>query len=185
MKKDIGAVLGLYPTPTTIIGTTVNGKVNWSNIAHIGIVGLDCIMLSIHKSHHTCIGIRENKVLSVNLVTQEMLVKADYVGTVSGKSKDKSEVFEYQMGELKVPLIIDSPLVMECELMDIYDSPEEDNYILKVVHTHVEETMLTEDGKIDYEKIKPILFEMPTQSYFSLGSRVAKCWDVGKVMIEK
>lgn len=28
MKKNIGSVVGLYPTPSTIIGTVVEGKVN-------------------------------------------------------------------------------------------------------------------------------------------------------------
>ena len=29
MKKDIGNVLALYPTPVVVVGTEVNGKVNW------------------------------------------------------------------------------------------------------------------------------------------------------------
>lgn len=31
-----------------------------------------------------------------------MLVEADYVGIVSGKTVDKSQVFEYHMGEQKM-----------------------------------------------------------------------------------
>ena len=29
MKKNIGNVLALYPTPAVVVGTEVNGKVNW------------------------------------------------------------------------------------------------------------------------------------------------------------
>jgi flavin reductase (DIM6/NTAB) family NADH-FMN oxidoreductase RutF len=180
MKRNIGSTVGLYPTPSTVVGTLVNGKVNWSNIAHIGIIGLDCILLSIHKQKYTNIGIKENMAASINLINEDMVVKADYVGMVSGKSTDKSEVFEYEMGVLNVPIIKDSPLAMECELVDIYDTGNYENFILKVVHTHVEEYALTDDGKINYEKVNPLLFEMPTQSYFSMGSRIAKCWNVGK-----
>lgn len=179
MKRNIGEVFGLYPTPTTVIGTVVNGKVNWSCISHLGVVGMDCIMLSIHKNKHTNAGIKENKAATVNLINQDMVVKADYVGMVSGKNTDKSEVFEYEMGILNVPIPKDAPLTMECELVDIYEFEEYENFVLRVVHTHVEEYGLTEDGKIDYEKVKPLLFEMPTQSYLSLGTRVAGCWNVG------
>ena len=41
MKKNIGSVVGLYPTPSTMIGTVVEGNVNWCNVAHIGIIGLE------------------------------------------------------------------------------------------------------------------------------------------------
>ena len=38
-KKNLGKVFALYPTPDTVIGTVVDGKVNWLNIAHLGVVG--------------------------------------------------------------------------------------------------------------------------------------------------
>lgn len=181
MKKNIGSVVGLYPTPSTIVGTVIGGKVNWINIAHIGIIGLDSIMISSRKSHYTNQGIKENKALSINLVSEDMLVEADYVGLVSGKLIDKSQVFKYHMGELtNVPIIDKSPLSMECEVIDIYDTENYDNFILKVIHTHVEEDRLDESGNINYEKIRPLLFEMPTRSYLRTGDVVAKCWNVGK-----
>ena len=181
MKKNIGSVIGLYPTPTTIVGTVIGDKVTWINIAHIGIIGLDSIMLSMRKSHYSNEGIKKNKTVSVNLVSEDMLIEADYVGIVSGKSVDKSQVFKYHMGELKnAPIIDKSPLAMECEVVDIYDTKDYDNFILKVIHTHVEEDMLDESGNINYEKVRPILFEMPTRSYLKTGDVVAKCWNIGK-----
>ena len=49
MKKNIGNVLALYPTPAVVVGTEVNGKVNWLLVAHVGIIGHDQIMLSLFK----------------------------------------------------------------------------------------------------------------------------------------
>jgi len=180
VKKDIGSVIALYPTPATVVGTVVRGKVNWLAIAHIGIIGLDSIMISSNKIRYTNQGIREHKKLSINIVSEDMLKEADYVGIVSGKNVDKSQVFEYHMGELNVPIIEKSPLTMECEVVDIYDSKNYDNFILKVIHTHVEESFLDASGKIDYSKLKPILFEMPTQKYLKTGDVIAQCWNIGK-----
>lgn len=181
MKKNIGAVLGLYPTPVTVVGTEIDGKVNWLNICHIGIVGIDKIMLSMGKTHYSNRGIRKNRTVSVNLANSDMLVKADYVGLVSGNSTDKSDVFEYYYGTLKgAPLIKDSPLSMECEVVDNYETETHDNFILKIVNTYVNEDVLDEDGKIDYERVKPVLFEMPQRSYLTTGKVIAKCWDEGK-----
>lgn len=53
MKKNIGNVLALYPTPAVVVGTEVNGKVNWLLVAHVGIIGHDQIMLSLFKKHYT------------------------------------------------------------------------------------------------------------------------------------
>lgn len=181
MKKNIGPVVGLYPTPVTIVGTVIEGKINWVNIAHVGLIGLDRVMVSINKSHYSNEGISENKTVSVNLVTEEMMVRADYVGLVSGRNTDKSEVFEYFNGELEhAPMIKDSPVSMECEVVFNYETEQHNHYILKVINTYANDSVLDEAGKLDYEKVKPILFEMPTRSYYSLGKKLAKCWHVGK-----
>ena len=50
MKKNIGNVLALYPTPAVVVGTEVNGKVNWLLVAHVGIIGHDLIMLSMLRN---------------------------------------------------------------------------------------------------------------------------------------
>lgn len=181
MKKNLGAVVGLYPTPVTVVGTEIEGKVNWINICHIGVVGLDKIMLSMNKGHYSNQGIKANKTASVNLVNQDMLVAADYVGLASGHKVDKSEVFEYFSGELEgAPMIKNSPVCMECELVDNYETETHDNFIFKVVNTYADENVLSDSGKISYEKVNPVLFEMPQTSYLSLGNVVAKCWNEGR-----
>lgn len=179
-KKNIGSTLALYPTPVTIVGTKVDEKVNWINIAHIGIVGMDKLLLSMAKSHYSNKGIKENRNASVNLINKDMIVRADYVGLVSGHKKDKSKVFEYYYEKFDTaPLIKDSPVSMECELIDNYETDSEDNFIFQVVNTYVNEDVLDSSGKLNYEKIKPILFEMPNKSYIEAGNIVGKCWHDG------
>ena len=38
MKKNIGATLALYPCPVVVVGAMVDGKPNWTLVAHAGIV---------------------------------------------------------------------------------------------------------------------------------------------------
>jgi flavin reductase (DIM6/NTAB) family NADH-FMN oxidoreductase RutF len=179
--KKLGPVLGLYPTPVTIVGTVVDGKVNWANLAHVGIVGIDRILLSVNKNHHSNRGIQTNKTVSVNLVNESMLVEADYVGMVSGRNTDKSNVFEYFTGELHgAPLIKNASVAMECEVLDIIDGGTHDLFIVKPVNTYADENVLTTDGRIDFVKASPVLFDMPLRQYLSTGKVLAKCWDIGK-----
>lgn len=179
--KNIGAVNGLYPMPVTVVGTEIEGKVNWINIAHVGIIGVDNILLSMGKAHYSNQGIKENQTVSINLVNEEMMVRADFVGSMSGKNTDKSEVFEFFGGELDgAPLIKEAPIAMECEVVGIFETETHDNFIVKPVNTYVNEAVLTDDGSIDYEKVRPIVFEMPNRQYLSVGKAVGKCWNIGR-----
>ena len=180
MKKNIGNVLALYPTPAVVVGTEVNGNVNWMLVAHVGIIGHDRIMLSMFKKHYTNEGVKQTGKVSVNMVNEAMLERADYVGCASGAKADKSNVFAYHIGEAGTPVIDESPLVMECEVVDNYETETFDNFICKITNTYVDEDCLNEKGKPDYGKLKPVLFEMPNYTYLRTGETIGKCMSFGK-----
>ena len=179
-KKNIGNLLALYPKPMTVVGTEIEGKVNWLVVGHTGIIGHDRILVSMNKQHYSNQGIRKSKKLSINLVSREMLPKADYVGSVSGASVDKSGVFAYHIGENGTPVIDISPLTMECNVVDIYETDGFDNFICAVVNTYAAPDVLDSNGKLDYTRIKPVLFEFPTYSYLATGEIIDKCLNLDK-----
>jgi len=76
------------------------------------------------------------------------------------------------------PMIEECPLNMECQLIKTVDFPDHDVFVGEVVETYVEETCLT-DEIVDFSKIQPILFVMNDRSYWKLGDRFAKAWDIG------
>ena len=53
MKKNVGSVLALYPTPLVIVGTIVDGKPNWTLVGHLGIIGHDRVMVSMAVPHYS------------------------------------------------------------------------------------------------------------------------------------
>ena len=179
-KVNVGSKFALYPMPATVVGAEVNGSVNWLLVAHVGIIGHDRILVSMSDKHYTNQGIRKSMKLSVNLVSREMLPKTDYVGSVSGAKVDKSEVFAYHIGDNGSPIIDESPLTMECEVVDIYKSKGFDNFICSIANTYVSADMLDKDGKIDYDRLKPVLFEFPTYSYVATGEVLGKCLKLDK-----
>lgn len=180
MKKNIGSVLALYPMPVVVVGTMINQKPNWLLVAHVGIIGHDRIMISCAKQHYTNQGIKENRAVSVALVNEDMLKKADFVGGVSGRNADKSEVFSYLVGDYGVPIIEEASLVMECSVEDIYDSDNFDNFILKIQNTYAEPSVLGENGKVDYMKLRPVLFDMPNYEYIRTGDVIGGCLRLDK-----
>lgn len=182
MQKDIGSVMGLYPTPVTVCGTVIDGQVNFLTIAHVGIVEHGTLLISVDSAHELSTkGIMSNKTVSVSLVNQAMLEAVDYCGIAKGAKTDKSGVFKHHFGELQTaPIIDDAPISMECQVLDVVKVGAFNNFILKPVHTYVQEEFLTSRGKIDYEKASPVLFEFQSAQYLSTGKVIGQCWNYGK-----
>ena len=183
LKKTLDGINLLYPTPTVLVGAMVDGKPNYITIAHIGIVNHArpyLISLSSAKAHYTNAGIKENKAFSVNIPSENQVVETDYIGLVSGRNTDKSAMFDIFHGEVEnAPMIRECPINMECRLYDIYDTPTHDLFIGEIVETYADESVLTE-GKTDLAKLKPLLFDMSSIKYWSVGEVVADCWKIGK-----
>jgi len=188
VKRTLDAINVLYPTPTVLVGAMVAGKPNYITIAHIGIVNHArpyLISLSSAKAHYTNAGIKENKAFSVNIPSENLVVETDYAGLVSGKNTDKSELFEIFHGRVEnAPMIKQCPVNMECRLYDIYDTPTHDLLIGEIVQTYADDSVLAE-GKVDITKVKPLLFDMGSIKYWSLGDVVANCWSIGKKLKRK
>ena len=167
--------MALYPTPVTVIGADVDGRLNWLLISHVGIVSHDRVLVSMAKAHYTTPALGVGKRMSLNLVSPEMLEKVDYVGSVDGDKEDKSKVFEYHRGEAGTAVIDEAPLTMELEIVDVYECNGFNNFICSIANTYVNEDRLDAEGKIDYNKMHTGLFEFPTYSYIRSGDIIGKC----------
>ena len=180
MKRNIGSALALYPTPLAVVGAMVGGKPNWVLGGHRGRMGHDRRSISPAAPHYTNVGICESKTLSVNLVDEALLPRADYAGTVSGANVDKSSLFTWHTESSGVPIINDSPVSMDCTVVDTYKTDGFENFICRVEGVYADETLVDENGKLDYEKLKPVLFEMPTYKYLKTGDVLGRCTDFAK-----
>jgi len=188
MKKTLGQTNALYPTLTTILGTQVKGIPNFITIAHVGIMNHGTpqyLSFGVSKTHYSNQGIIENEMFSVNIPSQGLVVETDYFGIMTGKNTDKSDVLDIFYGDSKsAPMLKDCPINMECRLARNIDFETHDVFIGEILKTHVNEEVLTND-KIDVTKVKPLLFDMSSIKYYSIGDPVANCWNVGKELKHK
>ena len=180
MKKKIGNGVALYPIPLVVVGAMVNGKPNWLLVGHLGIIGHDHVMVSLAAAHYTNQGIKETRKLSINIVDEDMLAKADWAGCVSGNKVDKSTLFDYTLDDAGVPVITQSPVTMVCSVEDIYRTKGFESFICTIDATYAQENVVDEAGKLDYHSLKPVLFEMPTYAYLKTGDVIGKCMSFGK-----
>lgn len=184
MKRNLGPVNALYPSLTTIVGAVVEGRPNFLAVAHVGIMNHgqpQYLTVGLNRHHHTPKGILEHREFSICIPGQDLVVETDYVGLVSGRNTDKSGVFELFQGQLAhAPLIQGCPVCLEMRLDRVLDFGTHDVFVGEIVATHADEAVLTDEGKIDIAKVRPLLFDMSSVKYWSLGPEVAPCWNVGK-----
>lgn len=183
MKTKLGSENCLYPMPAVLVGMLVNNKPNYITIAHLGIMDMHNISISVNQEHYSCAGIKENKVFSINIPSVSLVEQVDYCGLVSGDRTDKAKLLDTFFGEnKKIPMIKECPVNIECKLVKTLNFSDHDIYIGNILETHCDEEFV-KDGKVLVNKIDPILFVMGNRSYYRLGEKLADAWNIGEKLI--
>jgi flavin reductase (DIM6/NTAB) family NADH-FMN oxidoreductase RutF len=183
VKKRIEQTnLFCLPWTQTILGTHLQGRINFMALDWLTRVNFDPAMLGIcvNRLNASYEAILETGEFSVNVPSVEMVAVTDYTGLVSGRRVDKSRLFEVFYGELgAAPMICQCPLTMECRVSHQVELPTNCFFIAEIVSLYSEDRYLT-DNRPDAEKIKPFLLTMPDNRYWAIGDCVGKAWDAGK-----
>ena len=182
MKKsfDKGFVT---PHPVFIIATyDENGKANAMNAAWVGQVGGNQLSLSL-SPHRTTTNIKNNKEFTVSFATKEQVEACDYVGIVSGdKVPDKLEKCGFTVtksDKVNAPIIDQLPVAIECKVVELQEEFNETRVVAEIVGMKADDSVLT-DGKVDLEKLHPIMFDTVALSYREIGASVGGAWSAGK-----
>ena len=185
---SLGPINALYPMPTTLVGAIVDGNPNFLAVAHVGILNHatpQYLSVGLNKSHFTNGGIHENRTFSICLPSENLLVETDFCGIMTGRNTNKAAIFDVFYGELKTaPMIRQCPVNMELKLHDMVDFPTHEIFIGEIVQTYADESVLS-GGQVDIGRLRPLLFDMASKQYWSLGSPLGKCWSAGKALKQK
>lgn len=169
------------PMPVTLVGTVIQGKVNFMTVAWVSRVNYQPpkIGVAINKTHATAHGILTNKTFSICLPNRDLMVKTDYCGITSGKAVNKSTLFKVFYGDFPLaPMIEECPLCLECQLTETVESESNYFFIGEIRGVYVDENCL-QDGSIDPVKLDYLLLTMPDKHYWSLGEKLGEAWKVG------
>ncbi|HWR40506.1 MAG TPA: flavin reductase family protein [Patescibacteria group bacterium] len=181
-RINLGSKIVNYPMPVAIVGSKVNNKVNFMTAAWISMVSHNPpkMAVTLGKHHHTNKGIKENKAFSVCFPSTGQMKIVDLCGLVSGEKVDKSEYFAVFYGESEhAPLVDDFLLNVECKLDKIDVNGMNETFIGDIVGIFADETVLT-NGKVDFDKLDPIILGQVTTEYRCLGAQIGQAWSAGK-----
>jgi flavin reductase (DIM6/NTAB) family NADH-FMN oxidoreductase RutF len=168
----------LNPVPAVMVSVADReGRDNIITIAWAGTVCTNPPMVSISVrperfSYHM---LEETKEFVINL-TNESLVKAcDYCGVTSGRDVDKFDAMKLTrlpMPHVKAPGIAESPVNMECRVVEIKPLGSHTLFLAEVVGVTVEDSYMDEHGKFHLNDTGLVMYSHG--EYYRLGELLGR-----------
>ena len=176
----------VYPVPAVLVSCGESEEeYNVLTIAWTGTICSNPAMcyISVRPERHSHDIICRTREFVINLTTADMAYATDWCGVRSGRDFNKFAEMHLtpQKGAMvKAPIILESPLNIECKVKDIIPLGSHDMFIAEVVNIQADEKYLnSETGKFDLERAGLIAYSHG--QYYHLGKRIGKYgWSVEK-----
>lgn len=135
------------------------------------------VMCCIGGNKTTLENIRRDKVFSANIVTEDLLAEADYLGCVSGTNPNKMDI-DLEIGKgavLDVPIMNDSPVIFELEVTDFIEKDDGTVMLCKIRNVLQDESLSSDESVAEkLLKIRPV--KTTAQTYLSYEGKNLGGW---------
>ena len=184
-RKNFGPNHALVTTPQPCVMVATWDKDHTPDVmmaAWAGQYDNKQIVISMSR-HKTTENIELTGAFTVSFADIRTVAESDYFGLVSGhKVPDKVARVGFTASpspNVDAPIINEYPLTLECKVVSWQDGI----LIGEVVNMSADESILT-DGKVDLEKLQPIVFDAASVTYRAIGDVVGQAWGSGKKFTE-
>lgn len=186
MKRSLGDAGELFPQSVFIIASyDEDGVPNAMNAAWAGECTRREVCFNI-GDHKTTENIVRKGAFTVAPADADNVVTADYFGIATGNKVNKAEKsgLTFTRSEhVDAPVIEEYPLTMECEVTAIDGDEHGARIVGRVVNVLVDEEILGVDGKVDFGKWRPLVYDAAHMTYRVVGEEVGRAWNVGKPLV--
>lgn len=184
MKKELQTRTIIAPQPVLIVATyDADGVADAMNVAWGGQCWDNEIALNISENHKTTENLRLNKAFTLSIGTVATMDESDFFGIVSGKKMDKVKHLSMPVTKaekVNAPILEPFPLAMECVVESMTDNGDGGvRVVAKIVRTVADDSVIDDNGKVDYEALAPIMYDSETHAYYSLGRKVGQAFHDG------
>ncbi len=168
----------LYPVPAVMVSC---GRENETpNIITIAWTASICtsppmVSISIKPQRYSYRIIKDTKEFVINLTTRDLAYAADFCGVKSGKEVDKFKQLKLtpvKSNRIKAPAILESPVNIECKVIDIKSLGSHDIFMAEVVGIHVDEKYMDKQGKFHLNDTGLVAYSHG--EYYELGRKLGK-----------
>lgn len=169
----------LYPVPAVMVSCGREGeKPNIITIAWAGTICSDPAMVSIsvRPERYSYPIIRDTKEFVINLTTKELAYATDWCGVKSGREIDKFKEMKLTAGKAQTlksaPIIVESPVNIECKVQDIVKLGSHDMFIAEVAGVQISSEYMNESGKFELNKLGLVAYSHG--EYYEFGNKIGK-----------
>lgn len=168
----------LYPLPVVMISCQRGDeRPNIITVAWAGTICSDPVMVSIsvRKERYSYPIIKETGEFVINLVNKELVYATDFCGVRSGRDVDKFSEMKLTPRpsvHINAPSIEESPLNLECKVVEIKELGTHDMFIAQVVGVTVDDKYMDSTGKFNLNHSELVTYSHG--EYFLLGENVGK-----------
>ena len=146
----------LNPVPAVMVSCGDEREQNIITIAWTGIVNTDppITYISVRKERYSHDIIARTGEFVINLTTKDLALATDYCGVRSGRKVDKFKEMKLTAAEsrhVSCPSIGESPVNLECRVLDIREFPTHDMFLAEIVGVSVDEDLMDEKGRLCLE----------------------------------
>ncbi|MBI4283554.1 MAG: flavin reductase family protein [Chloroflexi bacterium] len=164
----------LYPVPVVLVTCADdNQRPNIITLAWVGVVCSDPpqIGVAVRPSRYSHALMEKSGQFVINIPGEDLVHAADLCGTISGRDTDKfaeAGLTPEPAAKVSPPLIAECPVNMECLVRQKLSLGSHDLFIGEVVAVHVDRAILSEGGRIDYGRARPLIYN--NGEYRGLGN---------------
>ena len=169
----------IYPLPAIMVSCgDFNGEKNIITIAWTGTICSNPPMcyISIRPERHSYQMIKESGEFVINLTTESLAFATDFCGVKSGKDMDKfkkTKLTPLPGIAVKAPIIGESPLNIECKVIEIKKLGSHDMFIAEVVAVHANEDLFNpETDAFDLNAAQMLVYSHG--HYFGVGKKIGR-----------
>lgn len=171
--------------PAFIIGTNnEDGSCNFAPITWVSVTNEKeddyLLIISMFGTKKTKQNVQRTGILSVNLVSTDMLDLMDYFGTHHAKDGKKDAVpYRVCRGEaVDVPVLDASRWVYECEVTRSVETGDSTTFFCRIRNVQIDERLSCDDTfDVDLTKLDPVIY---SGMYHSVGKLLGKIGDFAK-----
>ncbi len=168
----------LYPLPAVMV--SCGRKDEKPNIITVAWAGTICstpamVSISVRKERYSHSIIKETGEFVINLTTKDLVFATDYCGVRSGRDVDKFKEMKLTpepSNMISAPGIKESPVNIECKVVDVRELGTHDMFIAEVVAVNVDDAYMDEKGKFHLNDTELVTYSHG--EYFLLGKKVGK-----------
>ncbi len=167
----------LAPLPAVLVTSGTMEHANVATVAWTGMVNTipPKTYISLRKSRYSFELIEENGEFAINLTTADMIRAVDYCGMYTGRKTDKFKkcgLTKTPASKISAPLLVESPLCLECQVVEQRELGTHVLFLADIVATDVEKALLDKNGKLDLARAHLAAFAHG--EYFELGRRIGR-----------